>query len=160
MRWRPLRLRGSFCIRHCNSANSRAGMMLPASWRRFMRMMPFPKPSPRKLIVLPRRIGRLSAERAAEWLRFVQRELRYFAFSLGEGGLTPRALEAIWSARFGDCRGCSRTLCGRRTTVRPGGLRGANLEHARVYSQRPDTQFRRLRPLHRSLAAERDKSLA
>jgi transglutaminase-like putative cysteine protease len=44
------------------------------------------------------------AERAAEWLRFVQRELRYFAFSLGEGGLTPRALEAIWSARFGDCK--------------------------------------------------------
>ena len=44
------------------------------------------------------------AERAIEWLRFVQRELRYFAFSLGEGGLTPRALEAIWSARFGDCK--------------------------------------------------------
>jgi transglutaminase-like putative cysteine protease len=44
------------------------------------------------------------AERAIEWLRYVQRELRYFAFSLGEGGLTPRALETIWSARFGDCK--------------------------------------------------------
>nr|WP_246583729.1 DUF3857 domain-containing protein [Bradyrhizobium iriomotense] len=42
--------------------------------------------------------------RAVEWLRFVQRELRYFAFSLGEGGLTPRALDAIWSTRFGDCK--------------------------------------------------------
>jgi len=44
------------------------------------------------------------AERAIEWLRFLQRELRYFALSLGEGGLTPRALETIWSARFGDCK--------------------------------------------------------
>lgn len=42
--------------------------------------------------------------RAVEWLRFVQRELRYFAFSLGEGGLTPRALDTIWSTRFGDCK--------------------------------------------------------
>jgi transglutaminase-like putative cysteine protease len=44
------------------------------------------------------------AERAAEWLRFVQRELRYFAISLGEGGLTPRTLDSIWSTRFGDCK--------------------------------------------------------
>lgn len=43
-------------------------------------------------------------QRAVEWLRFVQRELRYFAFSLGEGGLTPRALDTIWSTRFGDCK--------------------------------------------------------
>jgi transglutaminase-like putative cysteine protease len=43
-------------------------------------------------------------ERAAEWLRFVQQKLRYFAFSLGEGGLMPRELEAIWSTRFGDCK--------------------------------------------------------
>jgi transglutaminase-like putative cysteine protease len=37
-------------------------------------------------------------------LRVVQRELRYFAFSLGEGGLIPRPLDAIWSTRFGDCK--------------------------------------------------------
>lgn len=43
-------------------------------------------------------------QRAVEWLRFVQRELRYFAFSLGEGGLTPRALDTVWSTRFGDCK--------------------------------------------------------
>jgi hypothetical protein len=47
------------------------------------------------------------AERAVEWLRFVQRELRYFAFSLGEGGLTPRKLGTIWSTRFGDCKDAS-----------------------------------------------------
>jgi Domain of Unknown Function with PDB structure (DUF3857) len=43
-------------------------------------------------------------DRAAEWLRFVQQKLRYFAFSLGEGGLMPRELEAIWKTRFGDCK--------------------------------------------------------
>jgi transglutaminase-like putative cysteine protease len=56
------------------------------------------------------RIGREhaeSSERAAEWLRFVQRELRYFAFSVGEGGLTPRPVETIWSTRFGDCKDAS-----------------------------------------------------
>lgn len=48
------------------------------------------------------------ADRAAEWLRFVQRELRYFALSLGEGGLVPRSLEHIWSNRFGDCKDATR----------------------------------------------------
>lgn len=42
--------------------------------------------------------------RAVELLRFVQRELRYFAFSVGEGGLTPRSLDTIWGTRFGDCK--------------------------------------------------------
>jgi hypothetical protein len=42
--------------------------------------------------------------RAAEWLRLVQRSLRYFAFSFGEGGLMPRELRTIWSTRFGDCK--------------------------------------------------------
>ena len=44
------------------------------------------------------------ADRAAEWLRFVQRKLRYFALALGEGGLVPRDPETIWSTRFGDCK--------------------------------------------------------
>lgn len=48
------------------------------------------------------------AERAVEWLRFVQRNLRYFALSLGEGGLTPRSLEVIWSTKFGDCKDAAR----------------------------------------------------
>lgn len=45
-----------------------------------------------------------SQQRAVEWLRFVQQELRYFVLSLGEGGLTPRDLDAVWGTRFGDCK--------------------------------------------------------
>jgi hypothetical protein len=48
------------------------------------------------------------ADRAAEWLRFVQRELRYFALALGEGGLVPRPLDTIWASRFGDCKDAAR----------------------------------------------------
>jgi transglutaminase-like putative cysteine protease len=48
------------------------------------------------------------ADRAAEWLRFVQRQLRYFALALGEGGLVPRGLDAIWTSRFGDCKDATR----------------------------------------------------
>jgi transglutaminase-like putative cysteine protease len=48
------------------------------------------------------------AERATEWLRLIQRDLRYFALSLGEGGLVPRSLEAIWTSRFGDCKDAAR----------------------------------------------------
>lgn len=44
------------------------------------------------------------AVRAAEWLRHVQKELRYFALSLDEGGWIPRKVETIWSSRFGDCK--------------------------------------------------------
>jgi hypothetical protein len=44
------------------------------------------------------------AERAVEWLRFVQNRLRYFALSLGEGGLVPRRVETIWNSRLGDCK--------------------------------------------------------
>jgi transglutaminase-like putative cysteine protease len=48
------------------------------------------------------------ADRAVEWLRFVQRHIRYFALSLGEGGLVPRSLETIWTGRFGDCKDAAR----------------------------------------------------
>lgn len=48
------------------------------------------------------------AERAAEWLRTVQHTLRYFALALGEGGLIPRDLDAIWGSRFGDCKDAAR----------------------------------------------------
>ena len=44
------------------------------------------------------------AQRAMEWLRFVQRELRYFSVALGEGGHIPRPPEEIWRTRFGDCK--------------------------------------------------------
>lgn len=49
-----------------------------------------------------------AAERAVEWLRFVQQALRYFALSFGEGGLVPRSLDAVWSSRFGDCKDAAR----------------------------------------------------
>ncbi len=45
---------------------------------------------------------------AVEWLRFVQRALRYFALSIGDGSLLPRELETIWSRRFGDCKDAAR----------------------------------------------------
>ena len=48
------------------------------------------------------------AERAVEWLRFVQRELRYFALAIGQGGWVPRPLEVIWAGRFGDCKDATR----------------------------------------------------
>lgn len=48
------------------------------------------------------------ADRAVLWLRFVQAHVRYFAMSLGEGGLIPRSLEAIWEGRFGDCKDAAR----------------------------------------------------
>ena len=47
-------------------------------------------------------------ERAVEWLRFVQRELRYFALAIGEGGWIPRPLDVIWAGRFGDCKDATR----------------------------------------------------
>jgi transglutaminase-like putative cysteine protease len=51
-----------------------------------------------------------SADRAGEWLRFVQRQLRYFALALGEGALVPRALDVIWASRFGDCKDAARVF--------------------------------------------------
>ncbi|MGH8201172.1 MAG: DUF3857 domain-containing protein [Steroidobacteraceae bacterium] len=48
------------------------------------------------------------AERAVEWLRFVQRELRYFALAIGQGGWVPRPLDVIWAGRFGDCKDATR----------------------------------------------------
>ena len=47
-------------------------------------------------------------ERAVEWLRTVQRQLRYFALALGEGGVVPRSLAEIWTKRFGDCKDAAR----------------------------------------------------
>jgi transglutaminase-like putative cysteine protease len=38
----------------------------------------------------------------------VQHQLRYFALALGEGGLAPRELSAIWESRFGDCKDATR----------------------------------------------------
>jgi transglutaminase-like putative cysteine protease len=42
--------------------------------------------------------------RAAAILRFCQSAVRYLAISMGEGGYTPRALDAIGETRYGDCK--------------------------------------------------------
>jgi hypothetical protein len=42
--------------------------------------------------------------RAAAILRFTQNAIRYLAISIGEGGYTPRTLDAIGTTRYGDCK--------------------------------------------------------
>ena len=54
--------------------------------------------------------GATPAERAVAALRLVQRELRYLAISIGEGGLVPRPIDEVWGARAGDCKDASRLL--------------------------------------------------
>jgi hypothetical protein len=45
------------------------------------------------------------SDRALAALRLAQDRVRYFALSLGEGNLRPESAEAVWKARFGDCKG-------------------------------------------------------
>jgi transglutaminase-like putative cysteine protease len=44
------------------------------------------------------------AERATAVLRFVQEHVRYLAIGIGDGGLVPRAIAAVWTNRYGDCK--------------------------------------------------------
>ena len=48
--------------------------------------------------------------RTAAALKLVQRELRYLAVSVGDGGFVPRSTDEIWRTRFGDCKDASRLL--------------------------------------------------
>lgn len=73
------------------------------------------------------------ADRAVEWLRFVQRELRYFALSFGEGGLVPPGIGGLRRAHLDDLR--------QRAAGFPGGVRP-------------------VQPLHRTAAIEREELLA
>jgi transglutaminase-like putative cysteine protease len=50
------------------------------------------------------------AERAAALLYFVQAEVRYLTISMGQGGLIPRPLHAIWETRYGDCKDVTKTF--------------------------------------------------
>lgn len=45
------------------------------------------------------------ADQAAAALRLVQDEVRYLAISIGEAGYVPVPADAVWRARFGDCKG-------------------------------------------------------
>jgi hypothetical protein len=85
-----------------------------ASWNEVARLFAPLYDSPELPDALVQEIDRLAsahsdpAERAVEWLRFVQQALRYFALAFGEGGLVPRPLETVWSSRFGDCKDAAR----------------------------------------------------
>jgi hypothetical protein len=50
------------------------------------------------------------ADRLVRALNLVQESLRYQAITLGDGGFVPRAIEAIWRSRTGDCKDASRLL--------------------------------------------------
>jgi len=100
------------------------------------------------------------ADRAAEWLRLVQQKLRYFALALGEGGLVPRDLDAVWAGRFGDCKDAARLyVAGAR---RLGLDACAALVSTVIWigAQRFPSQRRRVQPLHRPHAPERNDLLA
>jgi hypothetical protein len=49
-------------------------------------------------------------DRAAAAVRWVQSNIRYFAFSFGEGGFVPRTLQQIYQDRIGDCKDVSKTI--------------------------------------------------
>ncbi len=61
-------------------------------------------------------VARIAAERPKEEgrvaaaLKLVQRDVRYLAMSIGDGGFVPRPVQAIWETRFGDCKDASRLL--------------------------------------------------
>tara|TARA_R110002167_G_scaffold16395_10_gene64184 strand:- start:76 stop:2076 length:2001 start_codon:yes stop_codon:yes gene_type:complete len=50
------------------------------------------------------------ADRTVAGLRLVQDTLRYHSVGIGEGGFRPRTVDAIWTARYGDCKDASRLL--------------------------------------------------
>lgn len=52
-----------------------------------------------------------AGDRAAALLRFVQERIRYLAVSIGDGGLIPRPVTAIWANRYGDCKDAAKLYC-------------------------------------------------
>ncbi len=49
--------------------------------------------------------------RAVAALNLVQRDVRYLAVNLGDGGHVPRPPAAVWERRYGDCKDMSLLLC-------------------------------------------------
>lgn len=49
-------------------------------------------------------------DRIVAAVRWVQSNIRYFAFSFGEGGFVPRTLRDIYDNRIGDCKDVSKTI--------------------------------------------------
>ncbi|WP_441240494.1 TonB family protein [Tardiphaga sp. 768_D3_N2_1] len=51
---------------------------------------------------------RTPGDQATAWLRFVQKNLRYSAAAMINGGVIPRPLQTILASRFGDCKDATR----------------------------------------------------
>jgi hypothetical protein len=49
-------------------------------------------------------------DRIVAVVRWVQENIRYFAFSFGEGGFVPRSLKEIFADRIGDCKDVSKLI--------------------------------------------------
>ena len=58
-----------------------------------------------------------TADRIVAAVRWVQENIRYFAFSFGEGGFTPRPLRDIFADRIGDCKDVSKLICAMLTKM-------------------------------------------
>ncbi len=99
------------------------------------------------------------AARAVEWLRFMQREHRYFALSFGEGG----SCRAAWRRSGPAASATARTrpaLCRRGTPPGTGGLCGAHLDDVRHRAAGFPGGVGPVQPLHRAAAPEGDELLA
>ncbi len=58
-----------------------------------------------------------TADRIVAAVRWVQENIRYFAFSFGEGGFVPRSLRDIYDNRIGDCKDVSKTIAAMLTKM-------------------------------------------
>jgi hypothetical protein len=56
-------------------------------------------------------------DRIVASVRWVQENIRYFAFSFGEGGFVPRSLKEIYGDRIGDCKDVSKMIAAMLTRM-------------------------------------------
>ena len=56
-------------------------------------------------------------DRITATVRWVQENIRYFAFSFGEGGFVPRSLDEIFADRIGDCKDVSKMIAAMLTRM-------------------------------------------
>ncbi len=56
-------------------------------------------------------------DRIVAAVRWVQDNIRYFAFSFGEGGFVPRSLREIYGDRIGDCKDVSKMIAAMLTRM-------------------------------------------
>ena len=56
-------------------------------------------------------------DRIVAAVRWVQENIRYFAFSFGEGGFVPRTLKEIFGDRIGDCKDVSKMIAAMLTRM-------------------------------------------